>query len=435
MRPIYINHHNAKGMVLLIGVKFVHMCAIILFRPGDEACPDIQMEARDISVNGQKYTDMAAIVLQEKENVYELPINLKHIDRHGEGYENFYNIRFCLGITSEIGDIKNENGIVALELDMEEYTFSNIAVDHIYRDITVHKGMLAKNEEDDCCKSGNIKENTISEEAEQLFTKLSSLTGLGRVKQEVQDMINLVKVHRIRQERGMNVVPQSLHMVFYGNPGTGKTTIARLLAEIYKEIGVLSKGQLVEVDRSDLVSRYIGGTAIKVREAVDRACGGILFIDEAYALTDYKGENDFGPEAVSTLLKQMEDHRDDLIVIVAGYTEKMKVFLDSNPGLRSRFNRFLHFEDYNARELTDIFSYMCNENGYTVGTKCLNYVRAYFEKETDKKNFANGRTVRNLFERAIVSQANRLAAYMLISDEELVRIRKTDVKNAGRRRG
>lgn len=433
MRPIYINNKNAKGMVLFLGIEFAYMCATLLFRPAEEAFPDIQMEAKDISVNGQKYTDMPVVALQERKNVHELPLNLKYVDRHGEGYENFYDIKFSLEITSEAGVIKNEAGLVSLELDMAEYTFSNIAVDHIYRDITVHKGILAENGEDDCRKSGNIKGNMVSKEAEQLFIKLSSLPGLGRVKQEVQDMINLVKMHRIRQERGMDVVPQSLHMVFYGNPGTGKTTVARLLAEIYKEIGVLSKGQLVEVDRSDMVSRYIGGTAIKVREAVDRAQGGILFIDEAYALTDYQGENDFGPEAVSTLLKQMEDHREDLIVIVAGYTEKMKVFLDSNPGLRSRFNRFLHFEDYSSRELTEIFECMCRENGYTVGTKCLNHVKAYFEKETGKKNFANGRTVRNLFEGAIVSQANRLAAYSFISDEELVRLRKRDVKNAERR--
>ena len=369
---------------------------------------------------------MKAIALLEKENVYELPLNLKYVDKHSGSYKHFYAIQFCLNIASEAGAIKNECGIVTLELDMEKQTFSNIAVDHIYRDITVHKGMPIQ---EDNKKITSIKEYAESADAEQSLTKLSSLPGLNRVKQEVQNMINLVKIHKIRQERGLEIVPQSLHMVFYGNPGTGKTTIARLLAELYKEIGVLSKGQLVEVDRSDLVSRYIGGTALKVREAVERAMGGILFIDEAYSLTDYHGENDFGPEAVSTLLKQMEDHRENLIVIVAGYTEKMEAFLDSNPGLRSRFNRFLHFEDYSPRELTDIFEWICKENGYTVGQKCLNYVKSYFEKEARKKNFANGRTARNLFERAIVSQANRLAAYTSISDEELMRLRKKDVKN------
>lgn len=396
-----------------------------------------QSEYRKIKVphdsDEQKYTDKMAIALRERGNIHELPINLKYIDRHGNGYEDFYNVQFSLEITSETGAIKDETGIVTMELDMAQYTFSNIAIDHIYRDITVHKGIPAQKELEERWKNENIEEKAVSAETEELLGQLFSLPGLGRVKQEVREMLNLVKIRRIRQGRGMEVAFQSLHMVFYGNPGTGKTTIARLLAKIYKEIGVLSKGQLVEVDRSDLVSRYIGGTAIKVREVVDRALGGILFIDEAYALTDYQGENDFGPEAVATLLKQMEDHREDLIVIVAGYTKKMEGFLDSNPGLRSRFNRFLHFEDYDSGELTDIFEWMCQNNGYEVGEKCLNHVKKYFEKQSIKKNFANGRTVRNLFEGAIVSQANRLASYTSITDEELARLRKRDVKNAEKR--
>lgn len=418
---------------MFIGIEFAYMCATLLFQPAEGALPDIRMEAKNISVNGQKYTDMSAIALQEKKNIHELSLNLKYINRHGEGYENLYNIQFSLQIISEAEALNNEARVVTLDLDMAQYTFTNIAVDRIYRDITVHKGTLAQKEE--CHKVRNVKEGAALTETEQLLAELSLLPGLKRVKQEVQETINLVKMHKLRQERGMELTPLSLHMVFYGNPGTGKTTIARILAEIYKEIGILSTGQLVEVDRSDLVSRYIGGTAIKVREAVDRARGGILFIDEAYALTDYRGENDFGPEAVSTLLKQMEDHRDDLIVIVAGYTKKMETFLDSNPGLRSRFNRFLHFEDYSPRELTDIFEWMCRKNGYTTGAKCLSYIKTYFKKEVEEKNFANGRTVRNLFERTIVNQANRLAAYESVSDEELVRFRKRDVKNAVRKNG
>lgn len=269
------------------------------------------------------------------------------------------------------------------------------------------------------------------ESVEELLNELNSLTGLEDVKKDVNSLINLLRIRKIREERGMKQIPMSLHLVFSGNPGTGKTTVARLLAKIYHKLGVLSEGNLVEVDRAGLVGGYIGQTAIKVQEVVQKSLGGILFIDEAYSLTVNKSEKDFGLEAVDTLLKAMEDHRDDLIVIVAGYPDLMNQFLDSNPGLRSRFNKFINFADYKPEELVDIFKNMCNKSEYKATSDCLEYVCKYFEKRyiMREANFANGRDVRNFFEMAVVNQANRLSGDIDISNEELEEITLADVKS------
>lgn len=241
------------------------------------------------------------------------------------------------------------------------------------------------------------------------YDKLNSLIGLSSIKNDVNNMINLVKMQIKRKEQGLKTVPVSLHMVFTGNPGTGKTTIARILADIYREVGVLSKGQLVEVDRSGLVAGYVGQTAIKTQEKINEALGGILFIDEAYTLV--KDGQDFGQEAIDTLLKAMEDHRDDFIVIVAGYTDLMQKFINSNPGLKSRFNKYVEFPDYSAEELIKIFYSMCNEYQYTLTSDADKTLREIlFEMERNKDaNFANARDVRNLFEMVITKQATRLS--------------------------
>lgn len=269
------------------------------------------------------------------------------------------------------------------------------------------------------------------EKIDDLKKELQDYIGLARVKQEVQSLISLVTVHKLREENDLPTTDLSLHMVFSGNPGTGKTMIARLMARIYKSLGILSGGQLVEVDRSGLVAGYVGQTAIKTSEVVQKALGGVLFIDEAYALTQNRGENDFGQEAVDTLLKAMEDHRDDLVVIVAGYDGLMDEFVHSNPGLESRFNRFLHFDDYSAQELFSIFELQCQKGCYTLDDEAREAVKRYIEEQnTNSISFGNARGVRNLFERVLIDQADRLAKMEQVSREALMEITREDVEKA-----
>ena len=268
------------------------------------------------------------------------------------------------------------------------------------------------------------------ESMEDLQAELDGYIGLEAVKREVRNLINMVKVHRMREENGLPVTDLSLHMVFAGNPGTGKTTIARLMARIYHALGILSKGQLVEVDRGGLVAGYVGQTALKTGKAIEKAMGGVLFIDEAYALNG-GGANDFGQEAIDTVLKAMEDHRDDLVVIVAGYDDLMEEFIHSNPGLESRFNRFLHFEDYTVEEMMDIFAMQCSKGHYELAEDAREQVEAFIREENDGGiSFGNARGVRNLFEQILVQQANRLAGMESVTREDLTQLLRADVEAA-----
>lgn len=264
---------------------------------------------------------------------------------------------------------------------------------------------------------------------DDLLQELNNLTGLDAVKKDIKSLINILKVKKMREERGMKQPDLSLHMVFSGNPGTGKTTVARLLAKIYKCLGVTSTGQLVEADRSMLVEGYVGQTAIKTKNVVESALGGILFIDEAYTLTAGKDGKDFGQEAVDTLLKLMEDNRDNLIVIVAGYTELMQDFINSNPGLRSRFNKYINFEDYTGRELYEIFISMCEKQDYIPNDAGRKYAKEYLEElaSSHDSSFANARGVRNYIERSIARQATRIVEAGEVSDSRLKTLTKGDL--------
>jgi SpoVK/Ycf46/Vps4 family AAA+-type ATPase len=280
-------------------------------------------------------------------------------------------------------------------------------------------------------QTGQPQEDT-GPHLEELLSQLNGLTGLENVKKQINQLVHFIQISNLRKQNGLKSAKLSHHLVFTGNPGTGKTTVARLLAQIYKELGVLSKGQLVETDRSGLVAGYIGQTAIKTKEMIDKAKGGILFIDEAYALAK-ESKNDFGQEAIDTLLKQMEDNREDFIVIAAGYPKKMEDFLNSNPGLKSRFSTTIEFEDYSMEQLLKILVQMAEEMDYQVSPDALPFIQE--KLEADKKNsaaqFGNAREVRNLLEHALLCQASRLmqTSPASIDSQDLSMLLREDFQN------
>ena len=259
--------------------------------------------------------------------------------------------------------------------------------------------------------------------------ELNSMVGLSRVKEEITTLTNFIKMKQKRDEVNLKSPTISYHCVFSGNPGTGKTTVARIIAEIYRNMGVLREGHLVETDRSGLVAEYVGQTAVKTNKIIDSALDGVLFIDEAYTLAQ-GGNEDYGREAIATLLKRMEDDRDRLVVILAGYTNEIEQFIDSNPGLRSRFNRYIHFEDYTAEELYEIFCLQVKKSEYVLAEDASQYLKERLAAVVaDKpKDFGNARYVRNLFEKTIEAQSNRLASKAELSKDDLTLITKKDLQ-------
>ncbi len=247
------------------------------------------------------------------------------------------------------------------------------------------------------------------EDLETCIAELTKLAGLANVKAEIESLVRFLEINKARQQHDLKGAAMSLHMVFSGNPGTGKTTVARIVSRIFSALGVLENGHLVETDRLGLVGQYVGHTAKKTDDLVNQSLDGVLFVDEAYALVS-GGENDFGREAIDTLVKRMEDFRERLIVIVAGYPDDMKRFIDTNPGLQSRFTIHLNFEDYTAPELVSIFKGFCEKNQYTLAPEAEAALEALTAAELKAagRGFGNGRHMRNLFEKAIRKHAVRL---------------------------
>lgn len=272
------------------------------------------------------------------------------------------------------------------------------------------------------------KESRLYEEKPNPIEELETLIGLSTVKKDVVSLANFIKMKQMREAKGLKTPAISYHCVFTGNPGTGKTTVARILASIFKELGILKSGHLVETDRAGLVAEYVGQTAVKTNKIIDSALDGVLFVDEAYTLIG--GQNDYGKEAIATLLKRMEDDRDRLIVILAGYSNEMEEFINSNPGLRSRFNRYIYFPDYSASELYDIFQLNVNKNEYEMTDEANQYLEDKLKEVVARhqKDFGNARYVRNFFEMVIEHQANRLAYENDLSADKISELTIDDVK-------
>lgn len=275
----------------------------------------------------------------------------------------------------------------------------------------------------------DLKESS-SISLDELLNQLDELVGLENVKQQVHDLIDYNKIQHLRVKNGLKKSNKTLHMAFLGNPGTAKTTVARIVGRMYKSIGLLSKGQFIEASRTDLIAEYQGQTAIKVKRLINRAKGGVLFIDEAYSITENNHSDSYGRECLTELTKALEDYRNDMVVIVAGYTNLMEQFFESNPGLKSRFNTFISFNDYSLDELVQIFNYICNQNDYYAEEQAIEKVRDLLQIELNEKDghFSNGRLIRNLFDDITLNQSKRLSMMTgNIDKESLMLIIKEDI--------
>lgn len=307
---------------------------------------------------------------------------------------------------------------------IEDKTDSKVIIKSIYESLLPYLGRIKFKELTNREEFSDEQVETF----EELYRQLNSLIGLDNVKSEVNNLISFHRIQSLRQKAGLRTPKRTLHMSFTGNPGTGKTTVARIVGKMYKELGLLSKGHFIEVSRTDLIAGYQGQTALKVKEVIEKAKGGVLFIDEAYSLTENDHSDSYGRECLTELTKALEDYRKDLVVIVAGYTDLMTLFFESNPGLRSRFNTFIEFSDYQANELIEMLVKMAQDDDYQIDYTTKERIRTIIEDVLEQKpeNFSNGRYVRNLYEMAIMNQAKRLIAATHIPPDELRLLKSED---------
>ena len=282
----------------------------------------------------------------------------------------------------------------------------------------------------------SVEDNDIyaGKNQDELLAELNNLVGLHEVKKQINGLIAFQKVQKMRTEYGVAPIDRTMHIAFLGNPGTGKTTVARIIGHIYKCLGVLSKGHFLEVSRTDLIAGYQGQTALKVKKVIEKALGGVLFIDEAYSITENENSDSYGRECLTELTKALEDYRHDLVVIVAGYTKPMEKFFESNPGLKSRFNSYVYFSDYSAEELMSIFDSICKKNNYCVSDSLREKLSIKFTNSVSKQkeDFSNGRFVRNLFESLIMNHAVRVSKQKTIDKDDLLMIQDWDIRSLWR---
>jgi len=356
------------------------------------------------------------------ENFKSLLVNIKKENKivASDAHQNQY-------LLPEIAGEKKHNGLEDILIKYQN--FIQFTFEKKFENTEAFKNYLGLNANKSKTDQKEIDQIPEEDTLEKVLKELNDLVGLAEVKNDVSELINLLEIQKKRSKQGLKNVEITLHTVFLGPPGTGKTSVARLLSRIFKHLGFLSKGQMYETDREGLVAGYVGQTATKVDAAVESSLGGVLFVDEAYALTQNAFGNDYGAEAVNTLLKRMEDHREDLAVVVAGYTEPMKIFIESNPGLRSRFNRYFYFSHFTPAELFQIFESFCLKSDFIISDDAKEKLIDTFDLLYESKNesFGNARVVRNLFEKCVQNQANRIVKSKKITSKILKTLTEEDI--------
>lgn len=361
------------------------------------------------------------------------------MDRYGESLiKNASNLDAITGSCGEVTKLaslivteNNKTSTVTLMKKLSELTSNSKFLKEVQSVINLVRADLIRfygyqTIKEICKPNEEVKDD--SRTLEELLAELNALIGLEKVKTKVHDLIVYQKIQKMRRENNLHSTKNTLHLAFMGNPGTGKTTVARIVGRIYKRIGLLSKGHFIEVSRTDLIAGYQGQTALKVKKVIEKAKGGVLFIDEAYSITENDHSDSYGRECLTELTKALEDYRDDLVVIVAGYTEPMNKFFESNPGLKSRFNTFIEFDDYSSDELDKILISMCANNDYALDDAAKEKIHLYFEQQTASKdeNFANGRLVRNLYDDLVMNHARRVICIENPRKEDLSIIKAED---------